>query len=100
MKPLYNKQVEEPLDENIIMDTCDENRDQCNDESEEEKGKRNKFEWRKIFNKLKEIILSEGEAQEKMFLIVKVVAMEIKLFLINMFMQGDMAKLFFKFING
>lgn len=63
--------------------------------------KERKFQWRKIWQRIKEIIFCEDQLLvEKITSVMKVICEEIKLFLFSSFMDGEMLKKLFSIYDG
>lgn len=74
---------------------------QENSTEKEEKRRQRKFDIWILLNRIKEIVLSEGNLGDKVMFVVRAIFEECKLFLVNFLSEGKLYDIFSKFIfNG
>lgn len=61
-------------------------------ETTEDKKKEHKFEWRKIFQKIRDAVFTEGLLEDKITAVLKIVCAEIKSLVLNIIRKGDLLK--------
>lgn len=59
-----------------------------------------KFEFKKFWFKIKNIILSDGTFEEKIISVLKIISGELNKFLTNMFLHGRLIERIITFVNG
>ncbi|XP_045763948.1 uncharacterized protein LOC123878745 [Maniola jurtina] len=103
VKKTDNMNNSESQNERMDYDGSQESDQDTQDESTEKARtrKRNRFDFWKLFNRIKEIVLSEENWCDKVMLVVRAVFEECKLFLVNFLSEGKLYDVFSKFLfNG